>query len=50
MKCADLLVSELYRWQAALDVPLQELLNEPSDALSPDIQMRSSIIKGYEDG
>jgi hypothetical protein len=44
-ECADLLVSELYRWQIALDVPLQELLNEPSDALSPRIQMRAQLLK-----
>jgi transcriptional regulator with XRE-family HTH domain len=43
--CADLLVSELYRWQAALDVPIQELLIEPSDALSPQIQMRAQLLK-----
>ena len=44
-ECADLLLSELYRWQAALDVPLQELLNEPSDELSPRIQMRAQLLK-----
>ena len=44
-ECADLLVSELYRWQAALDVPLQELLNEPRDELSPRIKMRAQLLK-----
>lgn len=44
-ECADLLVSELYRWQAALGIPVQELLNEPSDALSPCIQMRARLLK-----
>src|SRR4029079_7876302 len=44
-ECADLLISDLYRWQAALDVPIQELLNEPSDALSPQIQMRAQLLK-----
>jgi transcriptional regulator with XRE-family HTH domain len=44
-ECADLLLSELYRWQAALDVPLQELLNEPSDELSPRIKMRAQLLK-----
>ena len=29
-----MLVSELYRWQAALEVPIEELLQEPEDALS----------------
>ena len=42
---ADLLISELYRWQVALDVPLKELLNEPIDALSPRIQMRAQLLK-----
>jgi hypothetical protein len=30
---ADLFVSELYRWQKALEVPLEELLNDPQDTL-----------------
>jgi hypothetical protein len=44
-ECTDLLVSELYRWQAALDLPVQELLNGASDALSPRIQMRAQLLK-----
>src|ERR1044071_6250182 len=44
-ECADLLLSELYRWQAALDVPLQELTNQPSDALSPPVQTRARLLK-----
>jgi hypothetical protein len=44
-ECADLLVSELYRWQIALGLPLHELLNEPSDVLSPPIQMRAQLLK-----
>src|SRR5215210_7034290 len=31
---ADMLVSELYRWQEALEVPVEELLAEPEDSLS----------------
>lgn len=42
---ADLLVSELYRWQAALEVPIEELLAEPSDALSPRVMMRAQLLK-----
>jgi len=42
---ADLLVSELYRWQAALEVPIEELLYEPKDALSPRVQMRARLLK-----
>ena len=44
-ECADLLVSELYRWQAALDVPIEELLAEPVDSLSPRVMMRASLLK-----
>ncbi len=44
-ECADLLVSELYRWQQALEVPLEELLTEPGDALSPRVQMRAQLLK-----
>jgi hypothetical protein len=42
---ADLLVSELYRWQAALDVPIEELLAEPEDSLSPRVMMRAQLLK-----
>lgn len=42
---ADLLVSELYRWQKALEVPVEELLAEPEDALSPRVQMRAQLLK-----
>ena len=31
----DLRLSDLYRWQAALRVPVGELLNEPDTDLSP---------------
>jgi hypothetical protein len=42
---SDLLVSELYRWQAALEVPIEELLAEPVDSLSPRVQMRAQLLK-----
>src|SRR6187455_1456205 len=42
---ADLLVSELYRWQHALEVPLEELLAEPEDTLSPRVMMRAQLLK-----
>ena len=42
---ADLMLSELYQWQIALDVPLEELLNEPKAALSPRIQVRAQLLK-----
>lgn len=42
---ADLLVSELYRWQAALEVPVEELLEEPDDTLSPRVLTRARLLK-----
>ncbi len=42
---SDLLVSELYRWQHALEVPIEELLAEPEDALSPRVMMRAQLLK-----
>jgi transcriptional regulator with XRE-family HTH domain len=42
---ADLLISELYRWQAALEVPVEELLHEPGDSLSPMVSMRAQLLK-----
>jgi hypothetical protein len=42
---ADLLVSELYRWQSALDVPIEELLYEPEDSLSPRVLARARLLR-----
>lgn len=42
---ADLLISDLYRWQQALEVPLEELLAEPADSLSPRVRMRAQLLK-----
>jgi transcriptional regulator with XRE-family HTH domain len=41
----DLLLSELYRWQQALDVPTAELLVEPAGQLSQPVLARASMIK-----
>jgi hypothetical protein len=41
----DLLLSELYRWQQVLDVPVTELLVEPRGQLSGPISKRASMIK-----
>ncbi len=41
----DLTLTELYRWQAALNVPVQELLIEPERALSEPIRTRASLIR-----
>lgn len=45
---ADILVSELYQWQAALEVPLEELLEEPEDALSPRVLTRARLLKAMK--
>ena len=42
---ADLFISELYHWQAALDVPLEELLNDPQDTLSARVQTRARLLR-----
>ena len=42
---ADILLSELYRWQSVLEVPLEELLNEPQDTLSPRVLMRARMLR-----
>jgi transcriptional regulator with XRE-family HTH domain len=42
---ADLLLSELYQWGKALDVPLEELISEPKTRLSPRIQVRAQLLK-----
>ncbi len=41
----DILLSELYRWQSVLDVPLEELLKDPQDALSPRVMMRARMLR-----
>jgi transcriptional regulator with XRE-family HTH domain len=42
---ADMLISELYRWQAALEVPIEELLAEPDDSLSTMVSVRAQLLK-----
>jgi hypothetical protein len=42
---ADIFISELYRWQAALEVPLEELLNDPQDTLSTRVQTRARLLR-----
>jgi len=42
---ADLLLSELYRWQSVLDVPLEELLADPQDELSTRVLMRARMLR-----
>jgi transcriptional regulator with XRE-family HTH domain len=42
---SDLPISELYHWQAALDVPMEELLCEPQDSLSPRVLSRARLLR-----
>ena len=42
---SDLHLSELYRWQEALQVPAAELLNEPEGELSPPVELRAMLVR-----
>lgn len=42
---ADLSVSELYRWQSVLEVPIEELLEEPNDTLSTRVLTRARMLR-----
>jgi hypothetical protein len=42
---ADIYLSELYRWQAALEVPIDELLHDPQDTLSPRVLTRARLLR-----
>jgi hypothetical protein len=42
---ADITLSELYRWQKVLEVPFEELLREPQDALSPRVRLRAQMLR-----
>ena len=41
----DMRLSELYRWQAALNVPVVDLLVHPGTGLSGSIQLRAELLK-----
>jgi hypothetical protein len=41
----DLPLSDLYKWQAALEVPVVELLMEPGSSLSPHVKCRAALLK-----
>ncbi len=45
---SDLLLSDLYRWQAALGVPAAELLHEPNGELSPPVQQRARLLRAMK--
>lgn len=42
---SDMLLSRLYEWQEALEVPLFELLIEPGDPLSPPVLERAGLVR-----
>lgn len=42
---SDLKLSDLYRWQTVLDVPISTLLVEDSDPLSPAIAQRAKLVR-----
>jgi transcriptional regulator with XRE-family HTH domain len=41
----DLRLSELYRWEEALQVPATELLSEPEVELSPPVELRAMLVR-----
>ena len=41
----DLRISDLHKWQLALDVPIGELLVEPESTLSPPILERARMVR-----
>jgi transcriptional regulator with XRE-family HTH domain len=41
---ADMLLSELYRWQEALGVPLADLLDEPQGELCQPVRIRAQLV------
>jgi len=42
---SDLRLSDLYRWQAALEVPVQELLVETEEPLSRPVMERARLVR-----
>jgi hypothetical protein len=42
---ADLKLSDLYKWQRALDVPVTELLAESDEPLSQPVRERAALLK-----
>ncbi|MEM9659430.1 MAG: hypothetical protein AAF961_13815 [Planctomycetota bacterium] len=41
----DLTITDLMRWQKMLKVPLADLIAEPTDELSPQVQLRGGLLK-----
>ena len=38
-------MSDLYRWQEVLEVPVAELLNQTDDELSPAVRLRALLVR-----
>jgi transcriptional regulator with XRE-family HTH domain len=45
METSDMTLSQLYRWQEALEVPVGELLVEADDAVSPPLLQRAQLVR-----
>jgi transcriptional regulator with XRE-family HTH domain len=41
----DMLLSDLYRWQKALGVPITELLDDQESELSPPVELRAKLVR-----
>ena len=44
-ECTDLRLSDLHKWQAALDVPLNELLEDTEEPLSRPVMERARMVR-----
>ncbi len=47
-RTTDLRLTDLYRWQHALKVPVTELLQEPPDLLSPSLRERTKMVRAMK--
>lgn len=45
---SDVRLSDLYRWQEALGVPVAELLHEPAGELSRPVQLRARLLRAMK--
>ena len=41
----DLLLSTLYRWHAAINVPVEELISEPNERISSSLRFKTQLIR-----
>jgi transcriptional regulator with XRE-family HTH domain len=45
LETSDMTLSELYRWQEVLEVPVGELLVEAEDTVSPPLMQRAQLVR-----